>query len=38
MIGDLTSKALRAIENDVIDSAGRELLNELALIATKRSM
>jgi geranylgeranyl diphosphate synthase type I len=38
MIGDLTSKALSAIENPVIDGAGRDLLNELALIATKRSM
>ena len=38
MIDDLTSQALRAIENPVIDSAGRDLLNELALIATKRSM
>jgi geranylgeranyl diphosphate synthase type I len=38
MIEDLTSKALRAIENPAIDSAGRDLLNELALIATKRSM
>ena len=38
MIDDLTSQALRAIENPVIDSAGRDLLNELAMIATKRSM
>ena len=38
MIDELTSKALKAIENPVIDNAGRDLLNELALIATKRSM
>jgi geranylgeranyl diphosphate synthase type I len=38
MIDDLTSKALSAIENPAIDSAGRDLLNELAMIATKRSM
>jgi geranylgeranyl diphosphate synthase type I len=38
MIDDLTSQALRAIENPAIDSAGRDLLNELAMIATKRSM
>jgi geranylgeranyl diphosphate synthase type I len=38
MIEGLTSKALKAIENPVIDNAGRDLLNELALIATKRSM
>jgi geranylgeranyl diphosphate synthase type I len=38
MIDELTSKALKAIENPAIDIAGRDLLNELALIATKRSM
>jgi geranylgeranyl diphosphate synthase type I len=38
MIDDLTSKALSAIENPAIDEAGRNVLNELALIATKRSM
>ena len=38
MIDDLTSKALSAIENPAIDKAGHDLLNELALIATKRSM
>jgi geranylgeranyl diphosphate synthase, type I len=38
MIDDLTSKALSAIENPAINNAGRDLLNELALIATKRSM
>jgi geranylgeranyl diphosphate synthase type I len=38
IIEELTSKALKAIENPVIDNAGRDLLNELALIATKRSM
>jgi geranylgeranyl diphosphate synthase type I len=38
MIDELTSKALKAIENPAIDNAGRDLLNELALIATKRSM
>jgi geranylgeranyl diphosphate synthase type I len=38
MIEDLTSKALSAIENPAIDKAGCDSLNELALIATKRSM
>jgi geranylgeranyl diphosphate synthase type I len=38
MIDNLTSKALKAIENPAIDNSGRDLLNELALIATKRSM
>jgi len=37
-IEELTSRALQAIKNPVIDNAGRDLLNELALIATKRSM
>ena len=38
MIDNLTSKALKAIENPAIYNSGRDLLNELALIATKRSM
>ena len=38
MIDELTDKAIEAIENPTIDSTARDLLNELALIATKRSM
>ncbi len=38
MIEDLTQKAMSAVQNPVIESASRELLTELALIATKRSM
>jgi geranylgeranyl diphosphate synthase type I len=38
IIAEVTSSALQAIESPVIDNAGRDLLNELALIATKRSM